>query len=174
MNTRISISKLKVAKFASEETLCFEATVLLDGNAFATASNDGHGGCTFIRPISRATEKQLDEASAYAKSLPDVETEFKNGDGSAFVFRMDLEHLIDELVNETLTRREMEARYKRTMKKAAIFIKDGKVWTSKPRDPTVLRNPAFFDLIRKNHPQAIILNTLPLAQAVEAYIAAMA
>ena len=41
---RIALKSLKVAQFASEETLCFTATVLFDGIATAQARNDGRGG----------------------------------------------------------------------------------------------------------------------------------
>ncbi|MBS3685068.1 hypothetical protein [Klebsiella quasipneumoniae] len=46
---RITLKSLKVADFASEETLCFTAIVLFDGEPVADASNDGHGGMTFVR-----------------------------------------------------------------------------------------------------------------------------
>ena len=42
---RVSLRNLKIADFASEETLCFSATVLLDGQPIAEARNDGHHPC---------------------------------------------------------------------------------------------------------------------------------
>lgn len=45
---RISFKGLKVNKTFSRETLCFTATILLDGSPAATAENDGNGGCTFV------------------------------------------------------------------------------------------------------------------------------
>ena len=38
---RITLKNLKVADFASEETLCFTATVVFDGSSIAQARNDG-------------------------------------------------------------------------------------------------------------------------------------
>ncbi|CAM5211279.1 hypothetical protein CDEF62S_04990 [Castellaniella defragrans] len=43
---RITLKNLKVADFASEETLCFTATIVFDGIPIAEARNDGHGGST--------------------------------------------------------------------------------------------------------------------------------
>lgn len=43
-NSIITIKNLKVAQFASEETLCFQATVYVDGAPFCVASNEGRGG----------------------------------------------------------------------------------------------------------------------------------
>ena len=48
---RITLKNLKVADFASEETLCFTATVMFDGRPIAEARNDGHGGSTFVRAL---------------------------------------------------------------------------------------------------------------------------
>ena len=38
---RITLKNLKVADFASEETMCFSATVVFDGTPIAEARNDG-------------------------------------------------------------------------------------------------------------------------------------
>ena len=62
---RITLKHLKVADFASEETLCFTATVLFDGVAIADARNDGHGGSTFIRALGGQAAR-LAEAEAFA------------------------------------------------------------------------------------------------------------
>lgn len=40
----LTVKNLKVAEFASEETLCFEATIYVDGKPFCRASNEGRGG----------------------------------------------------------------------------------------------------------------------------------
>lgn len=42
---KITVKNVKIAQFASEETLCFEASVYLDGKKAFVASNDGRGGC---------------------------------------------------------------------------------------------------------------------------------
>jgi len=43
---KLEIKSLKVARFASEETLCFTARAYVDGKQFAHLNNDGHGGET--------------------------------------------------------------------------------------------------------------------------------
>lgn len=40
----VTVRNVKVLERASEETLCFEATVYVDGRKFAYATNDGRGG----------------------------------------------------------------------------------------------------------------------------------
>ncbi|MGV8241887.1 hypothetical protein ACV331_35065, partial [Pseudomonas aeruginosa] len=63
------LKNLKVADFASEETLCFTATVVFDGTPIAEARNDGHGGSTFLRALNNKTTL-LAQAEAFAKELP--------------------------------------------------------------------------------------------------------
>jgi hypothetical protein len=51
MNTptlNITLKAFKHIKTMSRETLCFTATVCLDGKVIAHAENQGHGGCTYI------------------------------------------------------------------------------------------------------------------------------
>jgi hypothetical protein len=41
----IEIKDIKFSEFASHETLCFEASVYVDGNKSFIVENDGNGGC---------------------------------------------------------------------------------------------------------------------------------
>ena len=43
----ITLKNLKISKFMSEETTCFQATIYVDGKIAGTAQNDGHGGSTY-------------------------------------------------------------------------------------------------------------------------------
>src|ERR1039457_1187264 len=72
---RVSLKNLKVADFASEETLYFSAVVLFDGIPIADARNDGHGGCTFLHPLKGAHAHLLD-AEVFANGLPTMVTEY--------------------------------------------------------------------------------------------------
>lgn len=45
MLDRLQMKNIKHSEFASHETYCYEASVYLDGKAFALVSNDGRGGC---------------------------------------------------------------------------------------------------------------------------------
>ncbi|CDF84881.1 Conserved hypothetical protein [Pseudomonas knackmussii B13] len=66
---RITLKNLKVADFASEETMCFSATVVFDGTPIAEARNDGHGGSTFVHALN-GKAALLAQAEAFAKGLP--------------------------------------------------------------------------------------------------------
>jgi hypothetical protein len=44
---QITLKNLKISKFMSEETTCFQATIYVDGKKAGMAQNDGHGGSTY-------------------------------------------------------------------------------------------------------------------------------
>lgn len=64
--SRLTLKSFKTVKWMSEETICFTATVVLDGKVIGTASNEGHGGCTFVHYISDIAQQ---DAIAFAKSI---------------------------------------------------------------------------------------------------------
>ena len=54
---KITLKNFKHLARLSEETLCFTATVLLDGEKAGFASNHGHGGCTIVNITDPALRK---------------------------------------------------------------------------------------------------------------------
>ncbi|WP_458416146.1 hypothetical protein [Pseudomonas aeruginosa] len=108
---RITLKNLKVADFASEETLCFTATVLFDGKPVATASNDGHGGSTRLLALEGQRDR-LSEAEAFAASLPPDVSEHvdPNDNACRFTIDMTLDYLVDGLANTMHADRSCAAR----------------------------------------------------------------
>ena len=98
---RIKLKSVKVCQWASRETLCFTASVYFDGKRIATAENDGRGGMTHFRPLPEKFD-QLQEAYAWAKALPPVETDMTDplDPTRQFIYNQSLENLIDCMVNE--------------------------------------------------------------------------
>lgn len=82
-NNTFSFKSFKTVKWMSEETLCFSATLLLNGKSIGTAENDGHGGATFVRFNDRETENKFDALNVgktsedLADELVDLEMEIK-------------------------------------------------------------------------------------------------
>src|SRR3546814_16231844 len=66
------LKNLKVADFASEETMCFSATVVFDGTPIAEARNDGHGGSTSLRALN-GKAALLAQAEPFANDRKSVE-----------------------------------------------------------------------------------------------------
>jgi hypothetical protein len=81
----------------SEETTCFTATVLLDGKTIGEASNEGHGGSTFVRYVSPAARETADQFS----------NTICPGDVKGWEFMAGKHFSFDELV-DIIVEREME------------------------------------------------------------------
>jgi hypothetical protein len=158
--TRITISGLKVAEFASQETLCMTGTILFDGVRIATFENDGHGGATFPRALE-GKRGALAEAEAFAATLPPIRYE-----AADVTIPMTLDMLVDELANEQHEEKRVRAAFKRAQK-AVSFVKDGSLYSLKGQK--LPATPEQRDLLavslRKRYPDAVPLWTLPENQA---------
>jgi hypothetical protein len=86
---KIEIKNLKTAEFASDETLCFQCTVYVNGEKAFTASNDGKGSEDMYHLFDKDLYKL---ANDYAKTLPPYEG-FDNID-----IPCDLDLLIADLI----------------------------------------------------------------------------
>jgi len=169
---RIRLKNLKVADFASEETLCFTATVLFDGKPVATASNDGHGGSTRLLALAGQRDR-LAEAEAFARSLPPDVTGHDDPHGNARPFTIDitLDYLVDDLAASENADKKLRAAFKRHMNSKLLFVKNGKLVFLKGVNPkTLLDRPAYFAALRARQTQPIvILAELPPAEAFDVW-----
>ncbi|EPB9494586.1 TPA: hypothetical protein L4Q76_001694 [Pseudomonas aeruginosa] len=125
---RITLKNLKVAEFASEGTLCFSATVLLDGEPIAVASNDGRGGMTLILPRDGKRPKLL-EAEKFAASLPPDVTEFDDPQDRSkrLTIEITLDYLVDDLANTMHSDKKIRTAFNRDISNKVLFVKDGKL-----------------------------------------------
>lgn len=57
---KITLKNFKHLARLSEETLCFTATVCIDGEKAGFASNHGHGGCTIVNITDPELRKAYD------------------------------------------------------------------------------------------------------------------
>ncbi|ECQ6566254.1 hypothetical protein FZU01_20755 [Salmonella enterica subsp. enterica] len=154
---RITLKNLKVAEFASEEMLCFTATVIFDGVAVGEASNDGHGGMTFIHAIGDK-QAQLSEAEKFAKNLPpQVCPDLPPIDGKPFSIDITLDYLVDVLADALHEDRKLRTTYSRSKNKV-VFIKDNKVFSlQKVKLDSLKDRPAFFASLRETYGSSIVI-----------------
>ncbi|HAB5395149.1 hypothetical protein ACVCGZ_05865 [Serratia nematodiphila] len=156
---RVSLKNLKVADFASEETLCFTATILFDGEPIADASNDGHGGMTFVRARDGKRSK-VAEAEEFAASLPPDVTEYDDPQDSSrkFTIQITLDYLVDDLANAMHTDKKIRAAFNRDIGNKVLFVKDGKLLFLKGvKLKTVTDRPAYFARLRAAQKQPIVI-----------------
>ena len=67
------LRKIKICKFASQETTCFEAELTKNGKTIAHVSNDGHGGCNRTHFISDAERQEFNN---FLDTQPPIITEW--------------------------------------------------------------------------------------------------
>lgn len=162
---KISLTRIKHAKWASEETQCFDAMVCIDGAPCIHASNDGHGGMTFLRdlPGHKGSVARLD---AYAATLPpEVSANLKDPLDPArpFTRKRGAEDLVDDLLYEWLDLKDM----KRALKRRAVFAAGNEIREYKVSWETLLaKHPELIERVRAEYPDARWLNVLPEAEAL--------
>lgn len=165
---RIALKNLKVAQFASEETLCFTATVLFDGVAIAQARNDGRGGSTFLHALE-GKAVQLTEAGQFAKGLPAARFEggITGQDDAPLVIDMTLDFLVDQLADNLHTDRKLRAAFTRDIGNKVLFIKNDRLLFLKGvKLKTIVDRPAYFKALRtRQYLPIIILAELPPDEA---------
>lgn len=164
---RIRLKNLKVAEFASEETLCFSATVLFDGQPIAEAHNDGHGGCTFLRRLS-GTDARMAAAEDFASSLPPLTMDNHDPKDRSrrLTIRLTLETLVDHLASSMHADRRLRATFNRDIANKVLFITGGRLLYL--RGLSLKRVPdttALFAELRARHADITILAELPKEDA---------
>ncbi len=164
---RIELKNVKYAKFASEETHCFQATVYLNGVKSGVVSNDGHGGANMYDPWS--LEEKLE---AYAKTLPLEDAGFPDphDPSKPCMMQPNAEIIIGNLMNEFLARRDFD----RDIKKRVLWLStDGCVYSTKRTlTPTDIEHYMTLDaatLKRKIPDMVKLLNALPREEAFAVY-----
>jgi len=107
---KVTLKNIKVCQFASQETLCFEATVYIDGKKAGHVSNDGHGGSN-IYYIEKA---KRDAFHAYCESLPSTYGIEGHPNADA-----------DELIGRLLDEHEANKQMKTWCRKKVMFRLNG-------------------------------------------------
>ncbi|TDB45319.1 hypothetical protein [Photorhabdus luminescens] len=168
---RITLKNLKVASFASQETWCFKASVYFDGIRVATASNEGHGGSTFIHAQPDMINK-LAKAKAYAKSFPPYTCDFIDPQtNKPAVIEIDLEMVVDDLVSVMESRKTTLSKFNREYSKKVLFVKDGNLYNLPKTNLNAIRDKAelFSSLRQRGGSDIVIINELPKEKAFEVY-----
>jgi hypothetical protein len=147
---KIELRKIKIAKFASEETLCFEAEVWIDGEKCGTTGNAGHGGGNRYQPHTLG-----EKLEAHARTLPDLQSEYGP-------LKMNADLLVSELVDDHLEKKDLE----RLLKRRIVFESRHKpnLWEAKKTGAA-----GEVEAFAKRPDVARVLNLLPFEEALRLY-----
>jgi len=115
----ITLKSLKIVKWMSEETICFTAQVLINGTVYGEASNEGHGGCTFVHYKTEVCKGFCEDLAKSAKP---------SDYGWDFCESLTFDNLLDILV-ERMEKAKANAAIVRKVKKdmadKVVFVKEG-------------------------------------------------
>jgi len=110
--TTFTIKNVKTAEFASEETLCFQGTLYVDGKCVGHVSNAGQGGPNSYESID--TERRLSEIVKAAN----IEVE-----AFGHTLTKDIDWVVSDLVNDYELIKEAKA-WKRKLAKKGNYDPD--------------------------------------------------
>ncbi len=169
---KVEIKNVKTCEFASEETLCFEAKLYIDGQSRIIVSNQGHGGSNNYGPSKRSIStkdfhKDMKKLDDYCKTLPKIEWTL-NGE------KLELDSDLDTLVSTLLERYEITKELKKDLKRRICLVKDNKFYTV----PNTTKKPPTERMIEvaKTTPALegyTILNALSFDEAYSLYKSAL-
>ena len=148
----ITLSSIKYSSFASHETACFSAVVLVDGFKAGTVENSGQGGSNDYHPHTLR-----DALDAHGATLPAYIFDASHADGTIPV---DADIFVNSLLDDFLAARDL----KRGLSKRMMQIRDGAVYQTRTMPAATLAA-----LVAKT-PDA--LNNLPFSDALALYRAA--
>lgn len=160
---RISLSNVHVARFASEETACFNAVLCFDGIRVCEVSNDGKGGADHHRPLKGETYAQMAPRLALVNEW--VATLTYEFDDRTFP------HSIETAVGEALEAHQLEKRFERHMRSHLVYTRSdepGQVFLAKvPKD----KHSVALESWRNKRPGItyVALASLPRAEALAIY-----
>jgi hypothetical protein len=166
--SRVTIKNLKTMSSLSEETLCFTATVYVDGKKFAQASNRGHGGCTDFSPVRGGPDFSKIRAVEveFGKALPPMVLDGKEYPNS-------LENVVDELTCKMFDEQEQMKLVRRELNKF-VLVEDKatgtlKCWTRKHKGADI--TDRIFAHVEAKYPGFAVLNKLPISESMAIYAA---
>lgn len=159
----ITLKKLSISRSLSEETIAYTADVYWLGRLVGHIRNDGCGGCSSLHLANKGSHADLDAAQAFAKTqTQDL------GEGFGIVPCDDLEDHVDWLVGEEMERQDAQRWLIRTMKTKTVVLSAGNIYTT--GTPWKGDTARIESLIRAKHPDAVILNALPMEEALAHYL----
>lgn len=154
----IQLKAIKYSSSMSEETLAFTAKLYFNGKALGTVENRGYGGSHEYDFDYVALDKRL------RNEAPPAEGFFGE---TPYSLEYTLELFCNDEVNNYLTERDL----KRLLRKRILFKQTPTAESL--RETNAYRSTGHAELlkdyVKNKYPKAIILNDLPLADAVGIY-----
>ena len=160
---KLELKNIKVCKWASEETHCYQAVVYVNGKPAIEVSNEGHGGSDSQWAVDSNNKTIVDEVNTWCeKTLPKWK-----GHGNK-MYPTDLEIWCGEQVNNYLTQKELKRLFTRDLKSKILFVENDKLQSLSWKKCKVLTE-AHFKYFKDKYPQRNALNFMPKDKAIAIY-----
>jgi len=157
----ITFKSLRSFPSLSRGTLCYQATVYVQGVCVGSIENRGDGGCSRLYPVDGSNEAQvlIEQARQFAR------TQTWTFGEQTHTYQL-LEDYLDALAADEIDRAELASRCRRLMKGRVVLVIDDKLYEVKaPPAPNV------YAALRASKGSGItILNELPVKDAVALYV----
>ena len=154
---KLELRKIKVSKFASEETYCFESDLYFDDQPLAIIRNDGRGESDRIEKHLKCKFDFWEKIKEINKYFSDIDGESVTINGHKFTIEPSLETWVCDQISKHLIHKEL----KRKLKRKLLLLIDGKVYEQKFE---------FEEEEKKRNPDVVILNNIPEIKALDLYI----
>jgi len=154
---KYEIKNVKHMKTLSEETECFSLDLYVDGKKFANVSNRGQGGCNNTYTCDPFTQDDLERVTNEMKS-------------DKFLVDSDFEHF-DTAVATMFSMWSAAKDITSGCKKKALYLLDGDLF-SKGYKNKAAPDQRLFDHVKSQHPDAVILNGMDVAEAAKLLVLA--
>jgi hypothetical protein len=154
---KLELKKIKVSKFASEATYCFESDLYFDDQPLAIISNNGRGGSDRIEKHPKCKLdfwEKMREIDKYFSKLDEENVTF--GDYE-FTMQPSLENWVCDQISKYLIHKEL----KRKLKRKLLLLIGGKIYEQKFE---------FEEEEKKRDPDIVILNNISEIKALDLYI----
>lgn len=146
------IKKVEHMKSLSEETECFSLDLYVADKKFAHVSNRGHGGCHEVHPYPPFT---WDDVKRVTEEVKD----------DKFLVDSDFEEF-DTAVSTLFSLWSVAKDLTKGCKKKAMYLDGGELYSSGYKGAKA-PDQRLFDHIRKQYPDAVILNGMDVADAAK-------
>ena len=154
---RLQLKNVKILESLSEETLCYSATVYVDGARTVEVSNHGHGGPDMQHRV-QGSKLSVAEVNDWCKTnLPRIHADYFDGG---------LEQDLEMWCHAEAERIDDERRVKSALSRNIIArTKTGECWQWTRKKKGQDRTVQIREYISKKYPGATIVNDLPFAEA---------
>ena len=161
---KIEMKNISYYARGSEETPCYNATVYINGKKAVEVSNDGHGGSDrqHTYPQSEFNVREIDQwcVEKFGQSTWEY-------NGETYSTDLNLEHFCHDELYKWLDTKLL----KKNMKKNIMFFRDENDIKNGRYSLAKIQNNfgGLMAYIKDKFPKCIILNDMPLDQALETF-----